>query len=95
MATKRVLRKTAPSAEPQPELEESWSDWLKGTYARYWYVLFCLFVDVVVGLEIFNRIDGVTGIVLAAVAVAALIALQVFIYVKAWGAQGRWAPLED
>ncbi len=87
MATKRVL--------PQPELEETWSDWLKGTYARYWYVLFCLFVDVVVGLEIFNRIDGVTGIVLAAVAVAALIALQVFIYVKAWGAQGRWAPVED
>jgi len=95
MATKRVLRNVAPSTEPEPELEESWSDWLKGTYARYWYVLFCMFVDVVVGLEIYNRVDGLTGIIMTVVVLAVLVALQVLIYLKAWGAQGRWAPLED
>ena len=95
MATKRVLRNVAPSTEPEPELEESWSDWLRGTYARYWYVLFCMFVDVVVGLEIYNRVDGLTGIIMTVVVLAVLVALQVLIYLKAWGAQGRWAPLED
>jgi len=95
MATKRVLRNVAPSTEPEHELEESWSDWLKGTYARYWYVLFCMFVDVVVGLEIYNRVDGLTGIIMTVVVLAVLVALQVLIYLKAWGAQGRWAPLED
>ncbi len=95
MATKRVLRNTAPPTEPQSELEESWSAWLRGTYARYWYVLFCMFVDVVVGLEIYIRIDGFTGIILVMVVLVALVAVQVHIYLKAWGAQGRWAPLED
>jgi hypothetical protein len=95
MATKRVLRNAAPSKEPEPELEESWSTWLRGTYARYWYVLFCMFVDVVVGLEVYNRIDGLTGIILAVLVLVALIAVQVHIYLRAWGAQGRWAPLED
>jgi hypothetical protein len=95
MATKRVLRNTAPQTEPQPELEESWSTWLRGTYARYWYVLFCMFVDVIVGLEVYTRIDGLIGIILAMVVLVALVAVQVYIYLKAWGALGRWAPLED
>jgi hypothetical protein len=95
MATKRVLRNVAPSTEPEPDPEESWSDWLKGTYARYWYVLFCMFVDVVVGLEMYNRVEGLTGIILAVAVLAVPIAMQVLIYLKAWGAQGRWAPLED
>ncbi len=95
MATKRVLQNTAPKTEPQSELEESWSTWLKGTYARYWYVLFCMFVDVVVGLEIYGRFSGLTAIILVMVVLVALVAVQVYIYLKAWGAQGRWAPLED
>jgi hypothetical protein len=95
MATKRVLQNTAPPKELQPELEENWSTWLKGTYARYWYVLFCMFVDVAVVLEVYYRIEGLTGIILAMVVLAALIAVQVYLYLKAWGAQGRWAPLED
>ncbi len=62
MAIKRVLRNTAPPKEPEPELEESWSDMAHRHVARYWYCLLCMFVDVVVVLEIYNRIDGFTGI---------------------------------
>ena len=42
-----------------------------------------------------TRIDGLTGIILVGGGPGGLVAVQVHIYLKAWGAQGRWAPMED
>ncbi len=98
MATKRAcVRSIAPFVRNrEPDQEESWSEWFKGTYARYWYVLFCMFVDVVVVLEVYNRIDG-------------LHLASSWRWWSSWpwspcrstsisrrgGHKGRWAPLED
>lgn len=92
MATKRVIRGVGPSKpDEQDEYDEGWLTWLLRTYTRYWYVLLCLFIDTMVGLQIFLSLRGTLGIALSLITIVALIAIELFIYIRLWGPDGRWA----
>jgi hypothetical protein len=79
-------------AEPIPDLtddpeELGWKDWLLHRYARLWYWVTMLFVDVIVFLEIQRSLD--TNALVAGMAVVAVAMVQLFIYLRIWGRGGR------
>ena len=94
MASKRPI-KNVRVTEQEDDPEESWTTWFLSTYAQYWYALLCLFIDSVVGLQIYQEIDGVTGLVSTIIVLIALVAVEVVLYRYLWGEEGRWATQDD
>jgi hypothetical protein len=90
MAQKRVIRTTGrPSEQDDEEDEETWGEWAKRSYARAWYILLCIFIDLFILLEVANG-DTFISWGLGLIALFIVIAVEVFIYTKLWGANGRW-----
>jgi hypothetical protein len=96
MATKRPIKVNPQvkqeTVEPQ---EESWSDWLQKSYARYWYLVLCLFIDSMIALEILRHEElsfryGLVGAVMLLV-----VLLEYFVYRQLWGRHGRWSASDD
>jgi hypothetical protein len=54
-----------------------------------------LFIDSVVGLQIYQEIEGFTGLVSTIIVLIALVAVEVVIYRHLWGEEGRWAAQDD
>ena len=94
MASKRPIKNVGVT-EAEDEQEESWSIWFLSTYAQYWYALLCLFIDSVIGLQIYHDITGMTGLVLTLFVLIALVAVEVVIYRYLWGEEGRWSIQDD
>jgi hypothetical protein len=91
MAHKRklVVEKEQPQAPPEEE-SLNWRDWLLRRYARYWYWLAMLFLDMVIFFEL-QRSLGANALVAGMAAVGAG-AIQFAIYFRVWG---RGSPLGD
>jgi hypothetical protein len=91
MAQKRrimVEREREPDGEkdiPERFKDSSWSEWARGTYARWWYGLLCLFIDVMVALELSAYIPADWSIPLLSFTVLTLIIIEIYIYRKVWG----------
>ncbi len=91
MAQKRrvEVEAKAPQAEEEPE-ELGWKDWLLKKYARAWYWVGCLFLDVMIFLEMQRLLS--TNALVAGMAAVAVAVLQLAIYFRIWG---RGGPLAD
>jgi hypothetical protein len=91
MAHKRrivVERKETPvEKEPEPL---GWRDWLLRRYARYWYGVVMMFIDIVIFLEL-PRSMG-TGYLVSGMATVGAGAVQLALYFRIWG---RGAPLGE
>ena len=91
MAKKRALQVETPDREieEQPDevrtpRESTWREWLRGTYAKYWYGIICLFVDVVVALELSKSVEYPWSYLLPFIVVSALVLVQWQFYLKLW-----------
>ena len=86
MARKRRIVVTRPmEIEPllYPEDEEKgWGEWFKQTYARYWFAIGSIFIDIMVALSLADIFDGISIPLFALIALAVV---EVTIYLRIWG----------
>lgn len=91
MAHKRRIEVDEHVPEPEmPTREMSWKEWALKRYARAWYWVGCLFLDVIIFLEM-QRALGTNALVAGMASVAAA-AVQLVLYFRIWG---RGGPLAD
>ncbi|MCU0862064.1 MAG: hypothetical protein MUE65_07075 [Methanomassiliicoccales archaeon] len=69
---------------PEKYRDRGWKHWLRHSYARYWYAILCVFLDVMVPLELYRSMTGSSQVVVPAFVLCALVALQVVIYMRLW-----------
>jgi hypothetical protein len=70
-----------PPPFPLPE-EKGWRDWFRQTYAKYWFAIISLFIDVMVSLTLADMFGGIS---IPLFSFIALIAVEVTIYLRIWG----------
>lgn len=87
MAEKRRIEvEQAPPPPPEPEAPEKykdigWGQWFRQVYARYWYVLLCMF-----GTSMFFlSVRGAVGDLAATALTVALVAGEIYVYWRVWG----------
>jgi hypothetical protein len=70
--------------DPLPEKYQgtTWKEWLLKVYARYWYIVLCLFVDAI-GLMMIRFDTGSLGLGILFAIVA--ISFEYLIYRRLWG----------
>jgi len=85
MAQKRRIEVERPPAPPAPPAEEDqdigWGQWFRQVYAKYWYVLLCLFGTSMFFLTVRGTIPDLATALLT----AALVAAEIFVYWRLWG----------
>lgn len=69
---------------PEKYRDRGWKHWLRYSYARYWYALFCIFLDVMLPLELHRIMTGSLQVVVPTFVLCALVAVQVVIYMRLW-----------
>lgn len=87
MAKKRrvEVEAKAPPTEEEPK-ELDWRDWFLKRYARAWYWVGCLFLDVIIFLEMQRSLN--TNALVAGMAAVAVAVVQLAIYFRIWGRGG-------
>ncbi len=96
MAHKRklVVERKAPDAEEEDQPKElGWRDWLLRRYARSWYWIGVMFLDVV----IFFQAQWSFGIDLVGASMLAALAIlvELYIFIKIWGQNGPLGNREE
>ena len=95
MAKKRLLRVDASDSEEErtpeeePPREKTWEEWLRGTYSKYWYFVICLFIDVIVAIEIGKAVENPWSYFLPLIVVGLMVLLQWQLYLRIWGRNRR------
>ena len=95
MAEKRRLRvsgqdqieEETEEGPPRKYQDIGWKEWLKVDFARYWFVVIALMIDLLFGLEAANTISGMGSLGLA-IFLAIAIPAEVFLYIYIWGKKG-------
>ncbi len=64
-----------------------WKEWLKVDFARYWFVVIALMIDLFFGLEAANTVSGMGSLGLA-IFLAFALPVEVFLYIYLWGKKG-------
>lgn len=95
MAEKRRLR-----VSEQNQIEEEndedlprkfksigWKEWLKEDFARYWFVVIALMIDILFGLDAAKWVSGM-GSLGSAIFLAISIPIEVYLYIYLWGKKG-------
>lgn len=67
---------------------EDWRSWLRSTYARYWYAFLCLFLDVMLGLELTRLFEPHNLQVLILPFLAVAVFLEYLAYRRLWPRKG-------
>ncbi|MCG7840290.1 MAG: hypothetical protein MIO87_00100 [Methanomassiliicoccales archaeon] len=102
MAKKRVIIVTKEEEEEAEPLHSKrsmqasipWPEWTKLYFLRYWYFVVCALIDTFVPLEVYRLIDESYDYVAAFLLLAVFLLVQVFIYLRLWGKNGPWSPVE-
>lgn len=69
--------------------DPGWRYWLTHEYAKYWYLLGSMFLDIFLLLEAYTQYsEGVAGVVIVIVVIG-LVLLEVWGYGHLWGKKGR------
>ncbi len=91
MAKKRriVLDRRSESEEPEdvPERyrDSGWSEWVRGSYAKWWYVILSMFVDIFVALEVSHHLSGSWALILPIFMIIVLVGVEIYLYHRLWG----------
>jgi len=91
MARKRLILVERGPEEPAPEdLPEKyrdigWKDWLRGSYAKAWFIVIAFFVDVIAVLEIAGFFEGSLGIAFSLVCLVLLVLVELYLFHVWWG----------
>ena len=89
MAQKR--RVEVDSRPPPPDeapKELGWKDWLLKRYAKVWFWIGCLFLDVVIFLEMQRVLSA--NVLVAGMATVAVAVVQLYVYLRIWGRAAPW-----
>ncbi len=78
---------------PRKYQDVGWKEWLKADFARYWFVIIALMIDLLFGLEAVNAISGMGSLGMA-IFLAITIPVEVFLYIYLWGKNGILRPNE-
>lgn len=78
-----------PQDVPEKYRDMSWKEWLRGPFARTWFVVLSLFLDVILILEINRVVDGVAGMAISFTLLVPLLVCEVFLYRLWWGQPGK------
>lgn len=101
MAKKRVIITHEREEEPITQTDETigdaslpardtgWKSWFRSTYLKYWYVAGCLFVDVIISLEVSRIYEGGTALAVAILLFLLLIVVEGYAYQRIWGKRKR------
>lgn len=69
---------------PEKYKDTPWRVWLRKTYLKYWYVVGCAFLDVVVAMEIARTMpEGLSASVPILVLIV-LVIVEVYLYIYIW-----------
>lgn len=96
MARKRLIKVNPPvHTEIEVHQDESWSEWGKRKYARYWFILSCFFINIFVVLEVLRREELPYRYGVAAALTLFLVLVEIYSFRKLWGHEGRWSDFDD
>jgi hypothetical protein len=95
MAEKRSIGVSGPHQNEAQEEDDlprkfkdiGWKEWLKVDFARYWFVIIALAINILFGMEATKLVSGVEWLG-PAIFLAIAIPLEVFIYLHLWGKNG-------
>jgi len=94
MAQKRVLKvdssKGDDAEEEKPSVDPTWSEWGKGTYLRYWYVIGVLALDLFIVLQADALLSFPYSIYASILMLIPLIFGEYRMYMHLWGENGKW-----
>jgi RsiW-degrading membrane proteinase PrsW (M82 family) len=100
MAQKRRIEGGAPVAPPSAvnrdetvDEPEDFVSWVKGTYAKWWYGLLCLFIDAFVLVTLWESLDTSFIAEVLIMTLLILVTLEYIVYRKLWPEKVR--ELED
>lgn len=88
MARKRkvVVEKTIPANVEEQSDDMGWKEWLILRYARAWYWLVALFIDIIIFFEL-QRTVGLEVVVSAMIAII-LVVVELVLFLRIWGKGG-------
>jgi len=69
--------------------DESWSAWFKRTYARYWYIVGCIFFNLIVSLEVARISPQEYSLGFSVFLFLVLALIEMYLYAKIWG-RPKW-----
>jgi hypothetical protein len=78
------LPRPAPPPLPKKYWDMGWKRWFREVYARYWYVLLCLFGTSMLFFSIWKAVP----LAVAVLVVIALILGEIYLFLKLWGDNG-------
>jgi hypothetical protein len=105
MAHKRKITVKVPSQVEQEDHQElydqneipvrnrkdlGWRHWVTHEYARYWYFLGAMFLDLVLLLEAYTRHWVGLPLTILVIALIGLVLIEVWGYFHLWGKGGRY-----
>jgi len=70
---------------PKKYRDTSWGDWFRGTYARWWYVVICMFIDLILALEISRFLPDPWLYLIPVMLVITLTMMEVYVFHRIWG----------
>lgn len=87
MAQKRIITSESeeerrPQGPKPPAREVPWTEWVVSTYSRYWYVVACFFVDIMVFTELER--SGGDGLALGLAALVVLVFGETLLFLRIW-----------
>jgi hypothetical protein len=90
MARKRRLSVPIRSSEPVQFRYQTWTEWLKETFIRYWFAVIALLIDIFLSLEVMRHQELSFRVELAAIIFVVLLAVEITVYLFLWGKNGIW-----
>lgn len=90
MARKRRLQVPVRSSESIQYRYQTWNEWLKETFIRYWFAVIALVLDIFICLEVLRHQELSFRVELSAIIFIALLAVEITAYLYLWGKNGIW-----
>lgn len=82
---KRIETEIIEEYVPEKYKDVSWSDWFKGTYAKWWFIILSISFDLILALEISRHLTGIWSYFLPIMVFIALGMVELYIFHRVWG----------
>ena len=69
---------------------QTWNEWLKETFIRYWFIVLAILSDIFICLEVLRHQEISFRVELAGIIFVVMSALEIVAYLFIWGKNGIW-----
>ncbi len=70
---------------PERFKESTWSEWARHSYAKWWYGILCMFVDLLLALEISSQLTEPWNYFIPTLVIVPLLVFELYVYHRLWG----------